>query len=335
MQKALEANDTNNEINQSIWKQTKDGHWKLYFNMNDDNKIENNNQQMKFLFDPNRKNLKLGSLVMTPKGIGRLIKLENKISTIKFLKDEQEDNFEESLILSEFPIYIRVLDNDFSNWYRIMVPANGSIESLKKSIEELKIIDSNSTNYLLIYNGSEVKDELFYDQIELKPNSKILLCALKMTQCKLSRFNITYNWWYTYNTDGITFSVNKKIKLCGLGLYGSHENKTQNGNLKIFEGTVSSISSILYEEPVEVIPSPDQNNAIIPIYFSKPINIKPQVDYTVQLISTNYCYLYYGNGGKSQIEGEKGIEFFFKFTNGSSHGTSIESGNFPEFYYYA
>jgi hypothetical protein len=325
-----------NEIKQSTWKQTQDGDWKLFFNLNAEStpKLENETQLKLLLEGSSKKSLKMGSLVMTPKGIGRLIKLDNKIATVKFLLDEQEDNFEEPLILPEFPIYLRILDKDFSNWYRLMVPANGSVETLKKLIEELKIVDASTCNYLVIYNGVEIKDEQFFDQIDLRPNAKMLLCGLKMTQCKILRFSTTYNWWYTYNTDGLTFTVNKKIRLSGVGMYGSHEGKIQSGTLKIFEGT-ASVGTILYEEPVEIPPAPEQNNCITPIHFKKPVSIKPHLDYTIQLVCTNYCYLYYGSGGKSTVEGEKNIEFYFKYTQGSSHGTGVESGNFPEFYYFA
>ena len=94
------------------------------------------------------------------------------------------------------------------------------------------------------------------------------------------------------------------------------------------------MGQVFYEEPVEVPAAPDQNNSITQIIFKKPVNLKPQIDYTIQLICTNYCYLYYGGGGKNTTEGEKGVEFSFKYTLGSSHGSGIESGNFPEFYYY-
>jgi hypothetical protein len=325
------------EIQQSIWRQTEEGDWKLFFNLNQESgaKIENESQ-IKAIFDTaNKKGVKMGSLVMTPKGIGRLIKLDNKLGTVKFMKEDKEETFEESLITPDFPIYLRILDKDFSNWYRLVVPANGSIENLKRLIEEIRLVDANSSNYILIYNGFEIKEEFFFDQLDLRINAKILLSGLKMTHSKLNRFSTTYNWWYTYNSDGITFSVNKRIKLGGVGLYGSHENKVQNGTLKIFEGCVNSMGAILYEEPVEVPAAPDQNNAIIPINFKKPINLKAQIDYTIQLICTNYCYLYYGGGGKGTVEGERGVEFYFKYTLGSSHGSGIESGNFPEFYFYS
>lgn len=324
--------------NTSIWKQSNAGDWRLFFNIDNEYTEISNAQmnQLKILLESNRKQMKMGSLVMTPKGIGRLINLDNKIARVKFLREDVEEAFEEGLIHQEFPIYLRVLDKDFSNWYRIIVPANGNIEILKKIIEDLKIIDANNSNYSLIYNASETKDEIYFDQLELKPNSKFLLCGQKLVQCKISRYNLTYNWWYTYSTDGISFSVNKKIQMSGVGMYGSHESKIQKGTLKIFEGSITNIGSVLYEEPIEVSPAPNQNNCVMPILFSKSITIKPLIDYTIQLLSSSdYCYLYYGSGGKAQIDGEKGVEFYFKYTLGSSHGTNIESGNVPEIYYLA
>jgi hypothetical protein len=335
---SLSENENEQYLKQSVWKQTTKGDWRLFFDTNQEKQTTTDSETLtKSINEINiRKALKMGSLVMTPKGIGRLIKLEDKIATIKFMKNEdEEDTFEESLISSDFPINLRVFDKEFSNWYRLIVPANGTIELLKKMIEDLKIVDNTTSNYFLVYDGSETKDEYFFDQMDMKNNAKILLCGMKMTPCKISRFTTSYNWWYTYNCDGISFSTNKKIKLSGVGLYGSHESKTQNGTLKIFEGTVSSMGSVLYEEPAEVPPTPDQTNCIAPVMFKKPVTIKPHLDYTIQLLCTNYCYLYYGGGGRANVPGEKNVEFNFKYTPGSSHGTSAETGNFGEFYYFA
>jgi len=334
--------DSNNQIcfRQSIWKQTSEGDWKLFFNTDSvlQEEAEENEINTKHLFDSHvalKKQLKMGSLVMTTRGIGRLIKLDEKIATVKFLKNDTEETFEENKISSEFNIYLKILEKEFSSWYRITVPANGTIEQLKKTIEEIQIFDTNVSNYILIYNGQELKEEYFFDQLDFKPDAKLLICGLKMVQSKIQRFTLVYNWWYTYNIDGVSFSVNKKIRLCGVGLYGSHENKTQNGNLKLFTGNTSSVGSILYDEPIEVPPAPDQNNSISSIYLKKPILINPNQEYTIELICTNYCYLYYGSGGKSSIFNDNGVEFTFKYTQGSSHGTGVESGNFPEFYFYA
>ena len=324
-----------NQIKQSIWKQDQNGEWKLFFNTEINNTVGELEQKQKShgINQINQKILNLGTLVMTPEGIGRLLKIENEIGTIKISKTKQELNFPLNKISNNFVALIKVYDKEISNWFRITLPVNGNIETLKKIIIEMKIIDLSISDYLLVTNGTELKDEFTFNQLNLKSNCKILLCGQKLVNCKVNRFHHTLNWWYSYNTDGITFSCNKKIKLTGVGMYGSHEGKTQNGTLKIYENEIPT--NLLCEEIIEILPSADQSSAVIPINFKKPIVIKQNIDYTIQFQCSNYCYLYYGNGGVSTVEGEKGVEFYYKFTQGSTYGTNVQSGNFPEFYYYA
>jgi len=334
--------NSNNKTNfqKSVWKQTQDDNlddWKLFFDCNPKDKAistKNIDQQVKLVNLNSKKNIILGSVVMTPSGIGRLIKQDKNICAVKLMKTNEEINFEDEEILVYFPVYIRILEKDFSNWHKISVPANGSVASIRKSLEERKIIEKDRS-FSLIFNGSELKEESFFDQLEFRPDSKVLLFGLKNNSCKISRFTTVNSWWYTYATDGITFSVNKKIRLSGVGMYGSHEGKIQSGSLSIHEGNSVIAGSPIYEELIEVPASPNQTEAIVPINFKKPINIKAGLDYTIQFHSTNYCYFYYGSGGTAKMTGDKKVEFNFQFTSGSSQGSSVESGNFPEFYYFA
>lgn len=321
-----------------VWKQTDFGEWINFFNIEQkfthltkkESQTKNSADQIAL-----SKAVKMGSLVMTPKGIGRLIKLEDSIVVVKFIKSNTELTFNEKEISNDFPLVLKFINQEINYSFMITVPSNGSVETLKSQIEKQGILSEKNSSIFLIYNGQELKDELFFDSLDMMPNSKILICSQKMVPMKISRFTTIYTYWYSYNQDGITFSVNKKIKLTGIGLYGSHENKTQNGTLKVFEGTVANSGNTLYEEPVEVPPAPEQANCITEIKFKKGINIKPANEYTLQLISTNYCYFYYGSLGKAITTGEKDIEFTFKYTLGSSHGSNAETGNFPEFYYMA
>jgi len=331
----------NSNIQDSIWHQDLKGEWKLFFNFDienientnkndkDNNKISNRNP----IISAKSKILNLGTLVMTPKGIGRLLKLEGEMATVTMSKTKSEENFPVKEVSNYFTCFIKIYDKEISNLFRLIVPVNANVEIIKRILIEMNIVDLSVSDYLLITNGTELKDEFTFEQLGLKNKCKILLTGQKLINCKVNRFSNTMNWWYSYNTDGITFSCNKKIKLTGVGMYGSHEGKIQSGVLKIYE--VEKPSNIIYEESLEIQPAPDQANAIIQILFKKPIIIKQSVDYTVQFLSTNYCYLYYGTGGKDTIEAEKGVEFYYKFTQGSNHGTNVQSGNFPEFYYFA
>ena len=324
-----------NPIKQSVWRQDTKGEWKLFFNTEYPQiEIENTTKNQKsFINKINSKTLNLGTLVMTPEGIGRLLKIENQTAKITMSKTKKEEHFPLDKISNHFISLIKVYDKEISNWFRINLPVNGNVETLKKILIEMKIVDLQISDYLLVTNGTELKDEYTFEQLSLKSNCKILLCGQKLINCKVNRFNQVLNWWYSYNMDGITFSCNKKIKLTGIGMYGSHEGKTQNGTLKIYENETPS--NLLYDEVIEILPAADQSNAIVPINFKKPIVIRQNIDYTIQFQCSNYCYLYYGNGGIATVEGEKGVEFYFKFTQGSAHGTNVQSGNFPELYYYA
>ena len=323
-----------NPIKQSIWRQDTKGEWKLFFNTEYPQiEIENTQKQKSYINKINPKTLNLGTLVMTPDGIGRLLKIENQTAKITMSKTKKEEHYPIDKISNYFVSLIKVYDKEISNWFRINLPVNGNVETLKKILIEMKIVDLQISDYLLVTNGTELKDEYTFEQLSLKSNCKILLCGQKLINCKVNRFNQVLNWWYSYNMDGITFSCNKKIKLTGVGMYGSHEGKTQNGTLKIYENEIPT--NLLCEEIIEILPSADQSSAVIPINFKKPIVIKQNIDYTIQFQCSNYCYLYYGNGGIATVEGEKGVEFYFKFTQGSAHGTNVQSGNFPELYYYA
>ena len=323
-----------NPIKQSIWRQDTKGEWKLFFNTEYPQiEIENTQKQKSYINKINPKTLNLGTLVMTPDGIGRLLKIENQTAKITMSKTKKEEHYPIDKISNYFVSLIKVYDKEISNWFRINLPVNGNVETLKKILIEMKIVDLQISDYLLVTNGTELKDEYTFEQLSLKSNCKILLCGQKLINCKVNRFNQVLNWWYSYNMDGITFSCNKKIKLTGIGMYGSHEGKTQNGTLKIYENETPS--NLLYDEVIEILPAADQSNAIVPINFKKPIVIRQNIDYTIQFQCSNYCYLYYGNGGIATVEGEKGVEFYFKFTQGSAHGTNVQSGNFPELYYYA
>jgi hypothetical protein len=174
---------SNQQFENSVWRQSSKGKWLMSFN----NYQQNTEECSKLVVDiSNKRPLSIGSLVMTPKGIGRLLKLEEGNARVKFLKNEDEENFKRSTVSNEFNIFIKILNADCSFWYRITLPSNGTTELIKKSIEDLKIVDMDAFNYLLIYQGKELIDNLFFDQLDFKPNSKIL-----MTGCKMHPFKLT------------------------------------------------------------------------------------------------------------------------------------------------
>lgn len=325
-------------MTQSIWKETHRGEWKLLFNTNIKPLLETEELQTK---KPNIKplintqTLTLGILFICPKGIGRLIKIKDTTATLRLSLTNTEETFEVNEISNQLNIYIKRYDNNFINWYRITVPVNGNIELVKEEIEKMKLFDLTSCNYTLLANGTELKEEYSFEQLDFKQNNKLLFVKEKMTSFTIKRYKTLYEWWYGYNSDGISFSISKKIRLTGVGLYCSHENKPQNGDLILCEESdpTFNLAEIL---EIEVPPAGSKEEAVFPVMFSKPIILKPNIVYMIEFKCRNPCSMYYGAQGQENNPGEKNIEFTFKMSSQEfGHGTNVQSGNFPEFYYYA
>ena len=322
----------------SVWQQDEKGEWKLYFNTEselissqslssqDQKKIKKNNNLSEV-------NLILGTLVMTPKGIGRLIKNNSEIATIRFKNDIQEEQFHVNNISNYFNCFIIDYLNGSTDIVRLKLKVSGKVEDIFTELEKLKKINQNENNYFLIFDKSLLKKDYSFEQLNILNNSKFLILRKNKVAYTVSRYINIRQYWYMYNIDGICFSPSQKIKLIGVGLYGSHENKIINGTLKILDGP-STMSKIILEENIEIYPSSNKMNAITSIYFSKPVFCKQNQDYSVIFHCKTNANAFYGTNGKSFIDGEKGVGFTFKRVQGKNGGTNVEAGNFPELYYY-
>ena len=322
------------EISPSIWQQNEKGDWKLYFNtdMELNTSSSNNIEQIKIKNNNiSAKNLILGTLVMTPKGIGRLIKSNDNIGILRFKEDIKEEQFPLNKISNNFNCFIYDY-SDGINIIRLNLKVLGKIDDIFIELEKLKKINRNEFNYTLVYNGKSLQNEYPFEQLNILNNAKFLLLKANNIKLTLSRFLNVSQYWYTYSVDGICFSSSQKIKLIGIGLYGSHENKIINSTIKILDGP-SINSKIIYEENIDISPGISKIYAVSQIFFSKPIICKQNQDYSVILYSKTLTNCYYGQQGKQLIEGEKGVNFTFKRVLGKSSGSGVESGNFPEFYY--
>ena len=325
------------EISPSVWQQNNNGEWNLYFNTESEvnNQSTNNNIEQNKIKKNNtslEKNLVLGTLVMTPKGIGHLIKNNEGIGIVKFKENLKDEQFPIKEIKNYFNCFIYDFTNGI-NIIRLKLKVLGKIEDIFDELEKIQKINRIECNYTLIYKGMSLKKDYNFEQLDLLNNSKFLLLKTNNIKYTISRFSNISQFWFTYSIDGICFSPSQKIKLVGIGLFGSQENKIISSTIKILDGP-SITSKIIYEENIEVTPGISKLYAICQIYFSKPIICKQNQDYSVLLYSKTLTNSYYGLQGKNIIEGDRGVNFTFKRIKGRSSGSGIESGNFPEFYYY-
>ena len=326
------------ELVASVWNQDKKGEWKLYFNTESElifKSKKSNQDHSKFNKNDNltEMNIVLGTLVMTPIGVGRLIKNNDNIATIRFNQDSKEEQFSMDLISNYFSCFISDYTSCNIDIIRLKLKASGKVEDILSELEKINKINLNENNYLLVFNKDILKPEYTFDNLNIINNSKIILLSKNKITYTVSRYINIKQFWYLYSLDGICFSPSKKIKLIGVGLFGSHENKIINATLKILDGP-STMSNTIFEENVEIAPSTNKFGAITKIFFSKPVFCKPNQDYSVILSSRTNTNTFYGTNGKQYIDGEKGVGFFFKRVQGKGGGTGVETGNFPELYYY-
>ena len=326
------------EISPSVWHQDNQGEWKLYFNTELDlisSSSSHNQIQTKIKINKNISEMKLilGTLVMTPKGIGRLIKANEDIVFIKFNQDIKEENFPINSISNYFNCFILDYSNGNNDIIRIRLKASGKVDDIFVELEKLSKLNTKENNYMLIFNKDILKKEYTFEQINLFNNSKILLLIKNKVIYSVSRFVNTRQPWYLYNLDGICFSASKRIKLVGVGLYGSKDNKIIPVTLKILDGS-STMGNIIFEENVEIVPGSNELGPITKIVFSKPVDCKQNQDYSIIIYSKINTNTFYGYNGKAYVEGEKGVGFSFKRLIGKSGGTGVETGNFPELYFY-
>ena len=325
-----------NDLQPSIWQQNHNGEWKLYFNVEPEfahmlstSKINSDLKTDNF----SGENLILGTLVMTPKGIGRLIKRSKETCHIKYNEELKEEEFEINKISNNFYCLLTQLSNNKINVIRIKLKVIGKVEDIYNDLEKIMNIKKEEMDYSLIYNGNILKKDFTFEQLNVINNCKILLLKQKNKMLCVSRFQTINKFWFTYTIDGICFNPSEKIKLAGIGVYGSYENKTVYGILKILDGP-SINSTEIYEENVEIPYSKNISDAIIKIFFKKQIICQKNGDYSIVLYSKNLTNSYVGQQGKKIVEGDNGISFSFKKIQGRGSGTSVEVGNFPEIYYY-
>lgn len=294
------------------------------------------------MFEGKKDSVKIGSLVMTPKGIARIIKIEgdvnnpNTLITVKFVgKKEKEESFGSTDVSVNFPLLVKITNSEFDLWIRIMVSAADKIESIFK-IMEMQGSKTPDNDFSIVFEGSKLREDTLFEQIpSLRAFSRVLLLPVILKSSSFGRFDYNYTWWSVYREDGVSFTVNKPIRLTGVNVYKQNESKNMNINLCVYEGD-SSGGLCLYSTTLNVPFTNNDSDCFINVNFTNSVKIKPELVYTIMYsiigADGNTCYYtYYGSGGKISYDLEDGLVFTFKDLSGmSSYSTG---GNFSHFFY--
>lgn len=140
-------------------------------------------------------------------------------------------------------------------------------------------------------------------------------------------------WGYSGTSDRIKFSVNRRIFVVGLGLYGSINVPTDyEVNIQIINsdsGKVIGTNDTAF--------SCDGTESLNRVMFKEPIEIAPFVGYTA-CGTLRGPDSFYGTKGLKKVvielpDREK-VEFKFSYAAGNNNGTSVDDGQVPEIIFY-
>jgi hypothetical protein len=182
----------------SIWKSNQNGNKDLlFFNYIEKEKVEIvlpkyiNESSVQF----RNLNNKIGSLVMTPIGIARLISIEHEYSRVFFSKNKIEKSFQNSSVTAEFKLYINNFVENTSVSYLINLPSQGTVSDIRRVINTLNIVNNKEIDYQLYYKTNEIFDEESFEELSIKEGDKLFLINCKKLENKISRFTLIDEYW--------------------------------------------------------------------------------------------------------------------------------------------
>lgn len=190
-----------------------------------------------------------------------------------------------------------------------------------------------------ILTDKEIVSLFLYFHVNPKPKVDFLdkpRCCLTGREKSVKRFSKVENrWGYSGTSDRIRFSVNKRIFVVGLGLYGAiHGPSDYNVKMQILNTETGSVCG-----ENDTAFSCDGSQGIFRVMFKEPIELSPVVTY-VASATLKGADSYYGTKGQRKVvcdvtdgKDEK-IIFHFSYATGNNNGTSVEDGQIPEIIFY-
>ncbi|XP_024085706.1 BTB/POZ domain-containing protein 2-like isoform X2 [Cimex lectularius] len=160
--------------------------------------------------------------------------------------------------------------------------------------------------------------------------------GLMTGQLSVNRFKqVEWRWGYSGTSDRIGFSVNRKIYVVGLGLYGTPHGRGPS-EYEVTIEIVLPLSGRICSSNITRVSS-DGNCPTFKVMFKEPIEIRPNTPYHASA-KIRGPDTHYGTKGQRRVEVDCGnygkVVFQFTYVAGTNNGTSVESGQIPEILFY-
>ncbi|KAI5108418.1 BTB/POZ domain-containing protein 6-B isoform X1 [Silurus meridionalis] len=134
-------------------------------------------------------------------------------------------------------------------------------------------------------------------------------------------------WRYQGRCDSIRFAADQRIFLAGIGLYGSSERESEY-NVLI---ELKRQDEMLAQRVTQFISDGTSSASIV--LFEQPVQVEPEVLYTVSAILDGTKLSYFGQDGMPEVCCGK-VTFQFQSSSDSTNGTGVEAGQIPELVFY-
>lgn len=147
-------------------------------------------------------------------------------------------------------------------------------------------------------------------------------------RCKrFSGYKYCAGWWYAKIKEAIVFSVDKRVQLYGVRLFGDKEGASYAISMKLYEKQNSS-TYLFTNQAVYVNDNSQSSSCGFDVNFERPVPLKSNVEYVINTVIDGPPY-FYGTGGQSIVI-SNGVKFTFNHLRPNAL-TSAEKGQYSEF----
>ncbi|CAJ0961717.1 unnamed protein product, partial [Mesorhabditis belari] len=174
---------------------------------------------------------------------------------------------------------------------------------------------------------------------EEKSNIFLNLTAKKKPTLRFKsncRSGLPQLWRYRGLCDAIQFSVDQRIFLTGVGLYGS----TGQGNYDY--AVQMEVKQVGVSTPLTEIQTQfncDGISRVFPVLFKESVQIEADIPYTIIVTIDGKRLSFFGQEGMPEVQvsisNSSTITFSFEASPESKNGTGIQGGQIPELLFYA
>lgn len=196
-----------------------------------------------------------------------------------------------------------------------------TLEEFANGVAQSGILSQEETIDLFLHFTAKVKPSLTYTT-KSRAGLKTQICH-RFQSCAY-RSN---QWRYRGRCDSIQFSVDKRIFIVGLGLYGSSTGAADY-NVKI---DLKRLGCVLAENNTKFFSDGSSNT--FHVFFEQPIQIEPDCFYTASVILDGTELSFFGQEGLTEVC-MGNVTFQFQCSSESTNGTGVQGGQIPDLIFY-